>query len=235
MYGLFSPETLGKNSIEILRERSSRFAQKNVEQILPQELTLKSQDLERKKVQPPCFFIGWFPNHHYFNKGWSSSKRNHPFFDHFGDFQGRERKYNQKLAGETSPKKFLFRTHRTTIFSEGKNWEHAVLFFWKDCLKIYVAKFRTLFFPALGRAVFVNSWEEWPWIPAPAAGYVRSPAALKIRRRCGVVEQWKERPSWLFRVYIEDGGYTKPLLILSMFVIFTYTCIIKINQMIHRS
>ena len=30
------------------------------------------------EVQPP-FFIGWFPNHHYFSRGLSSSKRNHHF------------------------------------------------------------------------------------------------------------------------------------------------------------
>ena len=34
------------------------------------------------EVQPP-FFIGWFPNHHYFSRGLSSSKRNH----HFQSFQ----------------------------------------------------------------------------------------------------------------------------------------------------
>ena len=35
---------------------------------------LKSLDF-----QPP-FFIGWFPNHHYFSRGLSSAKRNHHFF-----------------------------------------------------------------------------------------------------------------------------------------------------------
>ena len=30
------------------------------------------------EVQPP-FFKGWFPNHHYFSRGLSSSKRNHQF------------------------------------------------------------------------------------------------------------------------------------------------------------
>ena len=30
------------------------------------------------EVQPP-FFKGWFPNHHYFSRGLSSSKRNHHF------------------------------------------------------------------------------------------------------------------------------------------------------------
>ncbi len=32
------------------------------------------------EVQPP-FFIGWFPNHHYFSRGLSSSKRNHHFLN----------------------------------------------------------------------------------------------------------------------------------------------------------
>ena len=32
------------------------------------------------KVQPP-FFIGWFLNQHYFSRGWSSSKRDHHFFN----------------------------------------------------------------------------------------------------------------------------------------------------------
>ena len=31
------------------------------------------------EVQPP-FFIGWLPNHHYFSRDLSSSKRNHHFF-----------------------------------------------------------------------------------------------------------------------------------------------------------
>ena len=31
------------------------------------------------EVQPP-FFIGWFPNHHYFSRGLSSSKKEPPFF-----------------------------------------------------------------------------------------------------------------------------------------------------------
>ena len=31
------------------------------------------------EVQPPFFFIGRFPNHHYFSRGLSSSKRNHHF------------------------------------------------------------------------------------------------------------------------------------------------------------
>ena len=30
------------------------------------------------EVQPP-FLIGWFPNHHYFSRGLSSSKKNHHF------------------------------------------------------------------------------------------------------------------------------------------------------------
>ena len=32
------------------------------------------------EVQPPCF-IGWFPNHHYFSRGLSSSKKNHHFWN----------------------------------------------------------------------------------------------------------------------------------------------------------
>ena len=32
------------------------------------------------EVQPP-FFIGWFPNHHYFSRGLSSSKRNYHFLN----------------------------------------------------------------------------------------------------------------------------------------------------------
>ena len=32
------------------------------------------------EVQPP-FFIGWFPNHHYFSRGLSSSKRNRHFLN----------------------------------------------------------------------------------------------------------------------------------------------------------
>ena len=32
------------------------------------------------EVQPPLF-IGWFPNHHFFSRGLSSSKRNHHFFN----------------------------------------------------------------------------------------------------------------------------------------------------------
>ena len=37
-------------------------------------------DLISLEVQPP-FFIGWFPNHHYFSRGLSSSKRNHHFLN----------------------------------------------------------------------------------------------------------------------------------------------------------
>ena len=33
-------------------------------------------------------FIGWFPNHHYFSRGLSSSKRNHHFKEMVVDFQG---------------------------------------------------------------------------------------------------------------------------------------------------
>ena len=36
------------------------------------------KQIHTQEVQPP-FFIGWFPNHHYFTRGLSSSKRNHIF------------------------------------------------------------------------------------------------------------------------------------------------------------
>ena len=39
------------------------------------------------EVQPP-FCIGWFPNHHCFSRGLSSSKRNHHFYNGGNDFQG---------------------------------------------------------------------------------------------------------------------------------------------------
>ena len=37
------------------------------------------------KCNQPPFFIGWFPNHQYFSRGVSSSKRNHHFLKMVGD------------------------------------------------------------------------------------------------------------------------------------------------------
>ena len=39
------------------------------------------------EVQPP-FLIGWFPKHHFFTRGLSSSKSNQHFFEMVVDFQG---------------------------------------------------------------------------------------------------------------------------------------------------
>ena len=45
------------------------------EENTPKKYTNSINSLE---VQPP-FLIGWFPNHHYFSRGLSSSKKNHHF------------------------------------------------------------------------------------------------------------------------------------------------------------
>ena len=67
-------------------------------------------------------FIGWFPNHHYFSRDLSSSKRNHNFFNGGNDFQGLGLLFLFLfLSGPPEPNKCLKRSGKNVCTIQLKN------------------------------------------------------------------------------------------------------------------
>ena len=98
VYIFFSPEPLGENTVEILREKTKKsFRKKNVERILPKKMFLNFRIWRTRKSNH--FLSGCFRPTIILVKLKVIIQKEPPFLKCWrADFQGRERKYNQTIG-----------------------------------------------------------------------------------------------------------------------------------------
>ena len=81
------------------------------------QVARKLPSSETLEVQPPSF-IGWFPNHNYFSRGLSSSKRNHHFIN--GGWLPGDRKVYIYTCFSLQKEKYLFHDTKSRLRKPSK-------------------------------------------------------------------------------------------------------------------